>query len=111
VAEEEQLPVRLQLPAGDEDTTDVTGLDTDENGPNTVTNVTVGTFSSSLSFTGNDGPVADSFLPELDGTPVESVTSGRYSHGITNMANNKVRLHHVESCNSNFLASNRTGWL
>jgi len=48
VAEEEQLPVRLQ------DTSDVTGLDTDENGPNTVTNVIVGTFSSSLSFTGND---------------------------------------------------------
>ena len=57
VVEEEQLPVRLQLPAGNEDTTDVTGLDTDENGPNTVTNVIVGTFSSSLSFTGNDGPV------------------------------------------------------
>jgi hypothetical protein len=37
-----------------QDTSDVTGLDTDENGPNTVTNLTVGTFSSSLSFTGND---------------------------------------------------------
>jgi hypothetical protein len=36
VVEEEQLPVRLQLTAGNEDTTDVTGLDTDENGPNTV---------------------------------------------------------------------------
>jgi hypothetical protein len=63
VVEEEQLPVRLQLPAGNEDTTDVTGLDTDENGPNTVTNVIVGTFSSSLSsFTGNHGPVG-LFLP------------------------------------------------
>ena len=57
MVEEEQLPVRLQLTAGNEDTTDVTGLDTDENGPNTVTNVIVGTFSSSLSFTGNHGPV------------------------------------------------------
>lgn len=111
MAEEEQLPVRLQLPAGNEDTTDVTGLDTDENGPNTVTNVTVGTFSSSLSFTGNDGPVAYSFLPVLDGTPAGCDTSGPNSHGITNMADNKVRLDHVESCNSNFLASNRTGWL
>ena len=63
MVEEEQLPVRLQLPAGNEDTTDVTGLDTDENGPNTVTNVIVGTFSSSLSsFTGNHGPVG-LFLP------------------------------------------------
>ena len=112
MVEEEQLPVRLQLPAGNEDTTDVTGLDTDENGPNTVTNVIVGTFSSSLSsFTGNDGPVAYSFLPVLDGTPAGCDTSGPNSHGITNMADNKVRLHHVESCNSNFLASNRTGWL
>ena len=60
MVEEEQLPVRLQLPAGNEDTTDVTGLDTDENGPNTVTNVIVGTFSSSLSsFTGNHGPGPD----------------------------------------------------
>ena len=43
------------------------GLDLSENGPNTVTNVIVGTFSSSLSsFTGNHGPVA-SFLPVLDG--------------------------------------------
>jgi len=58
VVEAEQLPVRLQLTAGNEDSTDVTGLDTDENGPNTVTNVIVGTFSSSLSsFTGNHGPV------------------------------------------------------
>ena len=63
MVEEEQLPVRLQLPAGNEDTTDVTGLDTDKNGPNTVTNVIVGTFSSSLSsFTGNHGPVG-LFLP------------------------------------------------
>ena len=79
--------------------------------PNTVTNVTVGTFSSSLSFTGNDGPVAYSFLPVLDGTPAGCDTSGPNSHGITNMADNKVRLDHVESCNSNFLASNRTRWL
>ena len=71
MVEEEQLPVRLQ------DTTDVTGLDTDENGPNTVTNVTVGTFSSSLSsFTGNDGPVAYSFLPVLDGTQVLKTDGG-----------------------------------
>ena len=76
VVEEEQLPVRLQLPAGNEDTTDVTGLDTDENGPNTVTNVIVGTFSSSLSFTGNDGPVAYSFLPVLDGTQVLKTDGG-----------------------------------
>jgi len=47
-------PGSVALTAGNEDTTDVTGLDTDENGPNTVTNVIVGTFSSSLSFTGND---------------------------------------------------------
>ena len=76
MVEEEQLPVRLQLPAGNEDTTDVTGLDTDENGPNTVTNVIVGTFSSSLSFTGNDGPVAYSFLPVLDGTQVLKTDGG-----------------------------------
>ena len=57
------VPVRLQLPAGNEDTSDVTGLDTDENGPNTVTNVIVGTVGSSLSsFTGNHGPVG-LFLP------------------------------------------------
>jgi len=66
----------LQLPAGNEDTTDVTGLDTDENGPNTVTNVIVGTFRSSLSFTGNDGPVAYSFLPVLDGTQVLKTDGG-----------------------------------
>ena len=68
--------MRLQLPAGNEDTTDVTGLDTDENGPNTVTNVIVGTFRSSLSFTGNDGPVAYSFLPVLDGTQVLKTEGG-----------------------------------
>jgi len=71
VAEEEQLPVRLR------DTSDVTGLDTDENGPNTVTNIIVGTFSSSLSsFTGNHGPVAYSFLPVLDGTQVLTTDGG-----------------------------------
>jgi len=67
----------LQLPAGNEDSTDVTGLDTDENGPNTVTNIIVGTFSSSLSsFTGNHGPVAYSFLPVLDGTQVLTTDGG-----------------------------------
>ena len=77
MVEEEQLPVRLQLTAGNEDSTDVTGLDTDENGPNTVTNIIVGTFSSSLSsFTGNDGPVAYSFLPVLDGTRVLKTDGG-----------------------------------
>ena len=71
------VPVRLQLPAGNEDTTDVTGLYTDENGPNTVTNIIVGTFSSSLSsFTGNHGPVAYSFLPVLDGTQVLKTDGG-----------------------------------
>ena len=76
MVEEEQLPVRLQLTAGNEDTTDVTGLDTDENGPNTVTNVIVGTFSSSLSsFTGNDGPVG-LFLPAGPGRYAVLKTDG-----------------------------------
>ena len=104
MVEEEQLPVRLQLPAGNEDTTDVTGLDTDENGPNTVTNVIVGTFSSSLSFTGNDGPVAYSFLPVLDGTPAGCDTSGPNSQGITNMAETECAatfLHQTEPAGSN----------
>ena len=66
----------MQLPAGNEDTTDVTGLDTDENGPNTVTNVIVGTFSSSLSsFTGNDGPVG-LFLPAGPGRYAVLKTDG-----------------------------------
>ena len=77
MVEEEQLPVRLQLPAGNEDTTDVTGLDTDENGPNTVTNVIVGTFSSSLvASPATTGRWAYSFLPVLDGTQVLKTDGG-----------------------------------
>ena len=51
-------------------------MDTDENGPNTVTYVIVGTFSSSLSFTGNDGPVAYSSCQVLDGTQVLKTDNG-----------------------------------
>jgi hypothetical protein len=58
------------LPGGIEDTTDANGLDTDESGPDTVSNVIVGTFSSSLSITGANGPLTYSFLSVLDGTPV-----------------------------------------
>ena len=77
MVEEEQLPVRLQLTAGNEDTTDVTGLDTDENGPNTVTNVIVGTFSSSLRASpATTGRWAYSFLPVLDGTQVLKTDGG-----------------------------------
>ena len=70
VVEEEQ-----GLPGGNEDTTDSNGLDTDENGPNTVTNVSAGSFVPLITG-GIDGTLSFAFAP-LGGNPaVQTVSNG-----------------------------------
>ncbi len=70
VVEEEQ-----GLLGGIEDTTDVAGLDTDENGPNTVTNDSTGSFASLITG-GVDGTLSFAFAP-LGGNPaVQTVSTG-----------------------------------
>ena len=63
------------LPGGIEDTTDFAGLDTDENGPNTVTNASAGSFASLITG-GVDGTLSFAFAP-LGGNPaVQTVSNG-----------------------------------
>ena len=70
VVEEEQ-----GLLGGNEDTTDSNGLDTDENGPNTVTNVSAGSFVPLITG-GIDGTLSFAFAP-LGGNPaVQTVSNG-----------------------------------
>ena len=69
------------LPGGNEDTTDSNGLDTDENGPNTVTNASAGSFVPLITG-GIDGTLSFAFAP-LGGNPaVQTVSNGPLtSHG------------------------------
>ena len=63
------------LPGGNEDTTDSNGLDTDENGPNTVTNASAGSFVPLITG-GIDGTLSFAFAP-LGGNPaVQTVSNG-----------------------------------
>ena len=63
------------LPGGNEDTTNSNGLDTDENGPNTVTNVSAGSFVPLITG-GIDGTLSFAFAP-LGGNPaVQTVSNG-----------------------------------
>ena len=69
------------LPGGNEDTTDSNGLDTDESGPNTVTNASAGSFVPLITG-GIDGTLSFAFAP-LGGNPaVQTVSNGPLtSHG------------------------------
>ena len=69
------------LPGGIEDTTDSNGLDTDESGPNTVTNASAGSFVPLITG-GIDGTLSFAFAP-LGGNPaVQTVSNGPLtSHG------------------------------
>ena len=63
------------LPGGIEDTTDSNGLDTDESGPNTVTNASAGSFVPLITG-GIDGTLSFAFAP-LGGNPaVQTVSNG-----------------------------------
>ena len=63
------------LPGGNEDTTDFNGLDTDESGPNTVTNASAGSFASLITG-GIEGTLSFAFAP-LGGNPaVQTVSNG-----------------------------------
>ena len=63
------------LPGGNEDTTDSNGLDTDESGPNTVTNASAGSFVPLITG-GIDGTLSFAFAP-LGGNPaVQTVSNG-----------------------------------
>ena len=63
------------LPGGNEDTTNSNGLDTDENGPNTVTNASAGSFVPLITG-GIDGTLSFAFAP-LGGNPaVQTVSNG-----------------------------------
>ena len=63
------------LPGGNEDTTDSNDLDTDESGPNTVTNASAGSFVPLITG-GIDGTLSFAFAP-LGGNPaVQTVSNG-----------------------------------
>ena len=68
------------LPGGNEDTTNSNGLDTDESGPNTVTNASAGSFVPLITG-GIDGTLSFAFAP-LGGNPaVQTVSNGPLTSG------------------------------
>ena len=78
VVEEEHINSAQAV--GNDDTGSASGSpnnDQDTVGDLTVTtNIKVGTFSSSLSFTGNEGPLTYAFAPVSNGTPVPKAGGG-----------------------------------
>ncbi len=68
------------LPGGIEDTDDLNGFDTDEGGPNTVTNAVTGNFTSAIA-SGADGALTFSFAPLVGNPAVQTVANGALTSG------------------------------